>query len=72
MKHNDFECRQCGAHFNSRAEMQRHNKDQHSQHGRSASGSSSSTDSYGEGDTRSGSSSYERSSARDRDSMRYH
>lgn len=42
MKHNDFTCRQCGAHFNSRAELNRHNHDQHSMHGRSASESSSS------------------------------
>ena len=62
MKHNDFECRQCGAHFNSRSEMQRHNKAQHSQHGRSAS-SSSATDSYGVGDSRSGSTRYEGSSS---------
>lgn len=41
MKHNDFECRQCGAHFNSRAELQRHNHDEHSQYGRSGSASSS-------------------------------
>jgi hypothetical protein len=42
MKHNDYTCRQCGAHFNSRAELNRHNHDQHSMHGRSASESSSS------------------------------
>jgi len=42
MKHNDFTCRQCGEHFNSRAELNRHNHDQHSMHGRSASESSSS------------------------------
>jgi len=53
MKHNDFECRQCGAHFNSRAELQRHNRDQHSQHGRSAAGSSSES----QGSQQSGSSS---------------
>lgn len=40
-KHNDFECRQCGAHFHSRAELQRHNRELHSQRGRSAPDSAS-------------------------------
>ena len=42
MKHNDYTCRQCGAHFNSKAELNRHNHDEHSMHGRSSSSESSS------------------------------
>jgi len=56
MKHNDFECRQCGAHFNSRAELQRHNRDQHSMHGRSSSGNSSHSSSEDQSSQRMGSS----------------
>lgn len=48
MKHNDYECRQCGAHFNSKAELQRHNHEQHSMHGRSAPASSSSSSPEGQ------------------------
>ena len=56
-KHNDYECRQCGAHFNSKAELQRHNHDQHSMHGRSASESpSSSSSSESQSSQRTGSS----------------
>jgi hypothetical protein len=44
----DFACRQCGRHFNSRAELERHIATQHSSERRSASSSGSS----GERDSR--------------------
>ena len=43
----DFECRQCGAHFDSREQLDRHTRQQHTaQAGSSQSGSSSD---YGRG-----------------------
>ena len=37
----DFECQQCGAHFNSRDALDQHNKKQHSQQAGSSSNASS-------------------------------
>lgn len=38
----DFECQQCGAHFNSRESLDQHNKQQHSRQAGSSSNVSSS------------------------------
>ena len=58
-QNNDFECRQCGEHFNSRDDLDKHNRTQHSaQAGSSNLGSSSNSNS----------SSIDRGSSSDRDS----
>ena len=52
MAHNDqdFECRQCGAHFDSREQLDRHTRQQHTaQAGSSQSGSSSDYGRRGDG-----------------------
>ena len=42
----DFECRQCGAHFDSRDQLDRHTRQQHT--AQAGSSSSSSSSSYGQ------------------------